>query len=92
MKNTTVLYVISTLADGEEGILRKIRNKDRRPVRRTLTGAVAAPTVGAGAPISTTPAGMGVVPTTVGVAAASVAAAPMILSVTGVLVFACLCD
>lgn len=93
MKNTTVLYVISSLVEGEEGILRKIRNKDRRPARRALTVAAAAPTVGTGASVAAVPAGLqGAVPTPVGAAAAPVSSAPVILSVTGVFALACLCD
>ena len=91
MKNTTVLYVISSLAEGEEGILRKIRNKDRRPGRRTLTGAAATPTVGVGVPNPAGPVGVGTVPTTVSVASAPVSATAVIMSVTGVFVFCCLC-
>lgn len=92
MKNMTVLYVIAPLGEGEEGILRKIRNKDRRPSRRTLTGVAAAPTVpvASGAPAASAP----VAPATTAVRAAAtpiVAPAPVLMSVTGAYAFRCLC-
>ena len=91
MKNMTVLYVIAPLGEGEEGILRKIRNKDRRPSRRTLTGVAAAPTVSVasgapGASVSVAPAA-----TAVHAAATPVAPAPVLMSVTGAYAFRCLC-